>query len=921
MKKPYLSNTVDMSNTADMPRRQSARFNPYLLFRRGMLPFSSLASLAPADAWALLDQSERESAQRRALADSLADRLYQLIPTLDPSDKQSRRLILQARRDLHNDRPPADAAVEALERVMGDADRALFEEWKQSRLSDEGLQAAAGERLAAELQDARRHLADLATNEYFLKGIQLSGAQLLEDIRHYSAHIRRPMGRPWTKKLRQTENTIIRYAYRMALRTSPFGAFTEIGAQPWAPVEASEKETANGRRPLVRLSRSLLVWMASELRRIEGSERILFLRLNNTLRPMGDCLEAFNRGMEGQKHSYWGEGFVSVRNIKPVAVIIDALAGGPLTKMEVIERLVSLGMSVDRALIFIDRLIQAGVCHEGLGLPDQTTSYGAEVAARLRGAALPQAAACAERFEALERIESEFGEASAERRERLLDEISGAVRHFSEICGLEAPLDVSRTLIFEDLAANRPAHSWNPDIIERNKRRFSRLLRLLPIFHHSTMEKLGVYSWFISRFGENGCCVDLLELYRLFSEHSQAEISAVLQGKNNPDTEHIRTLQHDLLRRLSQAARDIGDAPTLRLDGKCLDDLAASLPNYLPAWQEVSLRLQIAPAHLEGSPLVVINDVTTGHGVFFSRFCDLVEHAGPEGWSLRRAVSDTIARNNPDQADLTAVFGHNVNLHPRLTPKEVVYPGSVARGTEGVLTLRDIVVRADPVARALRLFDRRDGRPIQLTPMNFLFPAAAPMLYRFLCVFSPLCAYRVGLWNRLREMVRPRPKFLPRLVFGDLVLERRRWYAPASEIREMGDGSLSETTASLSGAEKWRQARNLPRECFFRLEEPIEDAGNIDNGRNWIDETRRWALSARNARRKRQYLDFRNPFLTRLLLKQVDAVAAGEVLFQECLPPTAGFAGNGALESAEEFLVEMRLGPDDQDDRGTHEVV
>jgi hypothetical protein len=754
----------------------------------------------------------------------------------------------------------------------------------------------------------------VAANEYFLKGIQLSGAKLSQNVREYIAHIHQPEGQPWTKKLRQTENMIIRYAYRMALRTSPFGAFTEIGAQPWLSLDNPAEEDAVGRRHLVRLSRSLLVWMASELRRIDGSDRLFLLRLNNTLQLVDDRLEAFNRGMEGQKHAYWGEGFTNVRSAGPVAVIIDALTGGPLSRAEVLARLASHGMSAERAVTFIDRLVEAGVCHEGLGLPDQTTAFAAEVAARLRSVPLPQVAACADCFETLDQIETQFGTASVERREVLLDELNNTVSRFSEICGVEAPLQAGRTLIFEDFGTHRSAQSWDPDLLEQNKPHFSRLLRLLPVFHHSTMEKLGMYRWFVSHFGDGGRCEDLLTLYRVFSEQSQEDVSAVLQAHKDPDAAHIRTLQQDLLRRLDGAVRKVGAAPTLRLDAHCLDDIASSLPEFLPSWREASFRVQIAPAHLEGVPRVIVNDVTTGHGVFFSRFCDLIEPAEPGAWSLRRALSDTIAHNSPDQADMIAVFGHNVNLHPQLTRKEVLYPGSVSSRVDGVLTLRDIAVESDPATRTITLIDRRDGRPIQLTPMNFLFPAAAPMLYRFLCVFSPLYTYRVGWWNQLHQWAGGRHMFLPRLMLGDLVLERRRWYVPVTEVHELGDGSSSDTLASLLATEQWRKARNLPRECFFQVEEQVESAERSDTGRNWVEETRRWALSARNARRKRQYLDFRNPFLTRLLTKQASTVARGEVLFQECLPPTVNYTGHDGPESTEEFLVELH------DDHGGEEA-
>lgn len=901
-------NELCTPTSTELHNRRSSRFNPYLMFRRGALQFSELTTLVPARTWALLDKSEEDAPERRALGEILADHLYQIIPALDPGDQRLRRLVLQARRDLHNDRPVSEAAAAALVRVTGEEDRALFERWQQLRAAEDSLQAAARETLDAELREARAGLARVATNEYFLQGIQLSGTKLTRSIREYVAHVTGPGDGEWSKRLRQTESTIIRYAYRMALRTSPFGTFTEIGAQPWRSPGADARDGDGERRYLVRLSRSLLVWMAAELRRVEGSDEIFMLRLNNTLQRAGDHLEAFNRGMEGQKHAYWGEGFTSVRVVAPVAVVLDALAEGPLSRAEVLRRLAARGMSAERAVVFIDRLVESGVCHEGLGLPDQITEFAGEVASRLRTLSDPQAARCAECFETLQSIETNFGSASTPQRETMLNDINQTVTRFSETCGVEAPLEAGRTLIFEDIGTCRPAQSWEPDVLERNRPHFSRVLNLLPIFHPSTMEKLGLYRWFVSHFGEDGFCDDVLTLYRLFSEQSQDDISAVLQALRDPDAAYIRSLRKELLQRLDSALGESGDAPTLHLDAGCLDQVAAALPDFIPSWREASFRVQLVPAHAEGSPLAVINDVTTGHGVFFSRFCDLVEPAEPGGWSLRRALSETIALNSPEQADLTAVFGHNVNLHPRLAPKEVLYPGAVSTTPGDALTLRDIAVRSDAATHSLSLVDRRDGSPLQLTPMNFLFPAAAPMLYRFLCVFSPLYTYRVGWWNRLHHLTGGKYQFMPRLVLGDLVLERRRWYVPVTDVHQLGDGSAADTAASLLAAERWRGQRGLPRESFFQVEERVEAVDEGSAERNWIEETRRWALVARNARRKRQYLDFRNPFLTRLLGKQASTAARGEVLFQECLPPTGCYTRQDGPQSAEEFLVEFRDG-------------
>ncbi|HEU4768911.1 MAG TPA: lantibiotic dehydratase, partial [Pyrinomonadaceae bacterium] len=571
------------SEPAAVSSQSSIRFKPYVLWRSGMLAFADLSSLVPQATWELLDRSAKGRESRLELADQLADRLYVIIPRLAPDE---RRGLLQLRRDLHNDRLPQTAALTLLENKLDDSGRQILDQWRQSRLADEELRTTATDRLVVDLETARTRLKEVATSEYFLRGVQLSGSNLYRDVRSY-LNREQPAARPFSKKLRQTENTIIRYAYRMSLRTSPFGCFTEIGAQPW--LHAASTENSGERRHVVTLSRGLLTWMVYELRRIEGSEQFLMLRLNNTLQRVDNQFEAFTRGMDGGSNAYWGESFIKVQGIGPVALIIQTLAGGPQLKSEVVNRFVERKIPADKALTFIDGVIKAGVCHQDLALPDQVTSFAGEVAARLRTVSTEPAARCADVFERLQQIETEIAQADAEHREELLEELMAQVDRFSEICGVPPPPVVSRSFVFEDVAApQHTARSFYPEILEKNTDHFSRLLRLLPVFDDAAYERLGLYHWFATRFGERGHCEDLLALYGEFSEQSDADISAIMQATNDPHAQQCRSLEREILKRLDRAVEEAGDGPTLQLDPRCVDELAASVSDVLRPWEEAA---------------------------------------------------------------------------------------------------------------------------------------------------------------------------------------------------------------------------------------------------------------------------------------------------------------------------------------------
>jgi hypothetical protein len=247
-------------------------------------------------------------------------------------------------------------------------------------------------------------------------------------------------------------------------------------------------------------------------------------------------------------------------------------------------------------------------------------------------------------------------------------------------------------------------------------------------------------------------------------------------------------------------------------------------------------------------------------------------------------------------------MGLNFNLHPRLTPYELVYPGSVARpGATGVLNLTDIAVRADPARRRLVLVSRHDGEPLDLVPLNFLYPAAAPLLYRFLCGFAPTRTYRGGLWEQIdRGRPASAPAHRPRVQLGDLVLDRRSWRVPIADLPDM-DGLERQDVGALAGFDRWRRARGLPRTGFFRILAPPPPAGE----RDLLSETRRWALEARTARlHKPHFLDTRNPFLLYVLAKQARACPDGTLFVQECLPAVEDYAAGRGPTGAEEFFVE-----------------
>ncbi|MGX7828478.1 lantibiotic dehydratase [Actinokineospora sp. 24-640] len=841
-------------------------FSPYVLFRRGTLAPAALDGLVPERTWALMAEADAARAERAALRERLADALHAAIPAL-PAD--SRRAWLKVKRDVHNDRVPTPPDPTALPAQCAD----LLAEWTEQRARGEHLAEEAAAAYAAELDAARKALAEVAVAEDFQRGVQLSGEDVYREVRAYAADPFDTSRKP--SRRRRAESTITSFAYRVVFKPSPFGSFTEIGAHGWTP------ERAGGRVAQTRLSVGLIAWMAHQLHRLDCAADVLHVRLNNSLIVRGEQATFARRPLEGADDGFTPDRVITARNSGLVTLLRTLLGEHDRTERDLCGRLVEAGLAEQAARNTIDQLVKLGLCHRGLGFPDQETRQADAIARRLRAAGTAQALRCAEVFEGLRDIEDGYADADAERRTGLLADLRALVARYVDILGCPPPAkEAMRAAMYEDVGTRAPAATWRPDLFEANGAALALFQRVVPVLDDATIEKLGLYAFATSRFGDQD--VPFLDLYRAFADLAPQDASSVMCGVGDPESDRVRELRAQFFTMLRE---HLDGGPEVRLDVERLRAFADTLPATVVPWRSAAYRVQVGDR-------LVVNGVTTGHGVFFSRYCDLLETG--HGWNLRTELATHIAATSPRQTDITAALGLNFNLHPRLSPHELVYPGSVARdGAENTLTLADLVVRADPATRRLVLVSIQDDQPVDLVPLNFLYPAAAPMLYRFLCAFAPTRTYRGGLWDQL-DRVEPATTGRPRVLLGDLVLDRRSWRFAAADLPAL-DGLERQELSALAAFDRWRREHGLPRHTFFRVWHPRPVTGE----RDLLAETRQWALEARSARlHKPHHLDSHNPFLLHVLAKQ--AKDGGSVVFHECLP------GPGE-HSAEEFFVEYNL--------------
>ena len=878
----------------------------FALCRKGALTFAALSQLSQSHTGALLEQAAQLRATRGAEREQLLGLLYQLASAVTP---EQRNLLIELQRDVYNDRTPTPTALTFAAQALGGS-AAELSAWLSSRADEEELLRSAETVAGEELDEAHRALIRLASREEVRQGLLLANRRVYGEVRRLVHHA---AAKASDKRTRHTEATLVSFLYRMALKTSPFGAFTELSLKLRGALDERDTLVVNETRArrMVRLSRAFLQWMAEELpRQLTECWDDLPHFLANTAQEGSEKIHFFVPGSFGATDETGGDRFVRLSLTPPVRALLSTVADGPQPRGRLANQLMASGVPEGSARTMIDRLVEVGLLERSLGLAEQDPEYTRHLADAV--AALPgeRALRCARVLRRLDDIERALPEAAASQREAELERVHELVQEFADILGIpRLSEEQSRSYVFEDVARQQPLTAWDEELFTGQRTQFATLQRLLPLFDDVALEQSGLYDLFTRHYGPAGRCEDLPTFYQLFANQGPVAISALMTGVDLPLAAQLQQFRQQFYAHLGDRLKNLTPGQSvLQLDESWVEDLVAKFPESLPPWSSAAYALQFFQRSASG-PGIVVNNVVNGYGWAYSRFCALfADIAGVPSPALQDRVAAQIRERElrERQVDITAVFGMNTNLHPRLTDLELVYPRCRGYGPrESMLTLRDIILIGDEQRRRIVPISRRDGQPLRLFAHNFLFPAAGPNLYRFLCALTPLINYRGGLWTKyLRETESADVPQLPRLQLGRLVLDRRTWVWPVALLPSV-EPSKRNGLASIMAAQRWQQRLGLPREGFFRF---LPAHRSSPTPTEWADEMRSWAIAARSVRqRKPYYLDFHNPLLCSALFKQLQESNEGFLMFQECLPSTEEYTAPASASSAEEYIIEIDL--------------
>ncbi|GGF53947.1 lanthionine biosynthesis protein [Marmoricola endophyticus] len=872
-----------------IPGRDRDELSPYAVFRRARLPLSTLAAMDCPSTWRAHDEWERRDRRARELREELADRVGELVE--DARDDRRADLV-SLRRDLFNGR--VDRVVRRTEDagdLLGPDLSARVGRWLEEQRAASQDREEVVRLLGAEQDAARGDFAAIFEHDSMAMSIQLSGDQLYRSLQRF---VRAPRdGKP--SKLRIHESSFVNFAYRAAMKPSPFGRFTETGAfDPDSPTTATDRTEST-----VTLNRLLLNWMVGVAQRTPDGMRQGYLLLNSSLRVEEDAVRFVGVDPKGSDSGFGGsEGVVRLKLDPATRLVLATLDGGSCPTATLRDALVEATGQPEASERMIRVLINIGLLFYRPGFDELDPGYDERLGRFLAAAGTPETTAIAESFQRLRHAQDSFGQADAQSRGELIADSLSAIRDIAAVSQVDVPPESTmRSPLFEDTWTAGGPRGWDGDAVSGSLPALGALSRLAGIADQGQVRRLGLYDFARSCFPD-ATTVPFLDLFARFTELDPDEQRAVLDGVRSSSAQRFaadRTAAFAQLR----SSLHVEDG-TARLGSDRLREICDRVPR---AVQPGSVTFRVQLTNDEPRPQVVVNGVLSGHGVYFSRFASFVERSTDPAWTLRERIRAHLRRTAPGQADLNAVLGFNFNLHPFLTDAMVDYPGAWG-GPEPDRrhALSDLDVELDDESGSLHLREAGSGDPVDLVPMNFLIPVGVPALYQVLEALSPTTRYP---WNPLDDLLACGPEEpSPRLVVDDVVADRRAWRFPATAVPSLETLSRGEPE-DLLGFDVWRRELGLPQQCFVTCQTPQEYAALTGRRVPGADATTDSAHLHRASVHKPMYVDFRNPFLVRSFARTAASREGVLVVVRECLPAVADYRSPHGPAAAEEYFVEL----------------
>ncbi|MFH9725801.1 lantibiotic dehydratase [Streptomyces sp. NPDC017254] len=868
--------TLTTTETA-RPRPASWEVGRRFLLRAAGLPVETVHGLRcpRTRAWAdeVLAGEERLGAGGAALSDTL----HSLVEAADADGDEARRALLSLRRQIFNNRLPADpgASVRLVTGLDASAG-ARVSAWLDERVRHRDLLARGPVVLAEELRSARSELRSALSQERFRRGLLLASPTLDGRLDAYLATASAGTSAGTTagtsigtnpgtgsvtgvepgRRMRKIERSALTYLYRTACKTSPFSTFTPVATgvfhggpdEGGASVRIGEEWTGHVRLNVVALGRLAELILADPVRRQDlpvvlspgwgrDEDRIRYVRQWVTsgdddasvtfdsvrdrlfyLRGSGtlERLLAFLGNRTGLRH-------------RDLVAWLRSEHGADAAECErYAAALLQLGM------------VQVPCLRTDVHSPDPLRSFQWA----LRDLAAPWADSVADALDGPVGLLAAYPAAGLAERRVLLRDLRARLLDVQRELGSAEPT-LPRTLLYEDVGAGRDLRCDAGLLAGATGRALRAVEGVLPMFDLTLPHRITLHGFFVARYGRGGRCDDLLGLVHDFHEDVFDQYVS-FTGKRTAFDEHGEYVPEENwlgrpeLRSLDEARRRFvagmralweghGTDDELHLPDDLLAAVSAELDSLLGDFVPQSHHLQIAlpspppsPGGAEPRRRVVLNRSYGGLAFPFSRFTHVYDEVTgpgvPEGADLSAQLRAELRARQPEGAVFAELTGgpvtSNLNLHGRMTDHQIVCPGETATVPEDArLQLDDLYLEHDERADRLVLRSRRLDREVVPVYLGYLVPVALPEIPRTLLLLSPSTMTPTDVWGGVPEGPAVDGVTRRPRVVHGDIVLSRRSWTADATVLPVRRPGTDEASWYLEWR-RWRRAHGLPDQVF-----------------------------------------------------------------------------------------------------------
>ncbi len=875
------------------------RLGSGFLLRVAGQPAEAVAVLRTPAAVAWTEQVLAAEAVRDALASEVREVLETDLAARDPEDPD-RVVLINLRRDAFNGRRPRPATVSRAEPLLADATRALTHQWiaaynRVSELLDHGV-AVLGEDLTAARARAREILAD----DKLRSAVLLQSEVLEKNMDRYLDPTRKV-----DKHGRQVERTLLELLYRAALKTSPFSTLTSVGLGRFSDTATRPRPepTSLEQRSTVRLNIAVLARLSA----VVLSDSTLRSGLRVALAPGassdGETMRYVRRRTASSNDP---DAVVAIDNVHenlfflPTGPALDDVV--ELTRDDrptLAELSQQIAAKADgRTLAEADQLIGHLLRLGFLLAPDLQIDLRAAdptkvLVASLRMQDHPTLQRLAASLQSAVDLIDAYPGTPARARAAVLSGVRDHVRACFEQLGASDQL-VPRTVIYEDTTITGDGMDVDRGLWERTLLPdLADLADLLPAFDLNVSRRLTAKGFFKARYGVGGDCQDVVRFCHEFQRDFFDPYTRRSMRRRQFDDDNAFVPQENWFKLPDIVAVDkareaaslhLRDLTTTTDEIRLGPDFVDAVRRELPPGQAQpwSFFVQLASGDRDPGRLI-LNQAYAGLTLMFSRFAHSLD---TEGTRARDLISEVLRDYAPDGAVLAELRGGyettNLNVHPAVTQYEIVCPGDAStRPKDEQIALDDLYLVHDAVADRVRLMSTRLGREVVPVYLGFLMPMALPEIQQILLCFSPSGMAQIDLWAGTGD---PIPvdgiQSYPRLVLGDLVLQRRMWKLNTA-VFPFRDPRHSDAEHLLR-VRRWRLDHGLPARLFAQIDNAAAKSAVDDGAEPDAPET---PGAERKAGRKPLPVDF-DSWMSLHLLEQLALGASARIVLTEANPDT-----------------------------------